>query len=103
MRVMRCDLDGSNVETIVRTGQGDDDRRDETRWCVGVAVDHVGGHLYWTQKGPSDAGLGKILRAGIDLPAGDTAAIRGDIGGVQRLTRADRPRNRCHHADAVLD
>ena len=79
MRVMRCDLDGSNVETLVQTGHGDDDRRDETLWCVGVAVDHVGGHLYWTQKGPSDAGLGKILRAGIDLPADETAAARSDI------------------------
>ncbi|MEU9624479.1 3-hydroxyacyl-CoA dehydrogenase [Streptomyces sp. NPDC048155] len=79
MRVMRCDLDGSNVETLVQTGQGEDDRSDETRWCVGVAVDPVGGHLYWTQKGPSDAGLGKILRAGIDLPAGEGAAERGDI------------------------
>ncbi|MFJ7945775.1 YncE family protein [Streptomyces sp. NPDC096354] len=79
MRVMRCDLDGSNVETLVQTGRGEDDRRDETRWCVGVAVDPVGGHLYWTQKGPSDAGLGKILRAGVDLPAGESAAERGDI------------------------
>ena len=79
MRVMRCDLDGSNVETLVQTGHGDDDRRDETTWCVGVAVDHVGGHLYWTQKGPSDAGLGKILRAGIEVPAGESAARRGDI------------------------
>ena len=79
MRVMRCDLDGSNVETLVQTGQGDDDRRDQTRWCVGVAVDPAGGHLYWTQKGPSDAGLGKILRAGIDVPAGDTPADRSDI------------------------
>lgn len=79
MRVMRCDLDGQNVETLVQTGQGEDDRRDETKWCVGVAVDPVGGHLYWTQKGPSDAGLGKILRAGIDLPAGEAAAERGDI------------------------
>jgi sugar lactone lactonase YvrE len=79
MRVMRCNLDGSNVETLVQTGEGDDDRRDETKWCVGVAVDPVGGHLYWTQKGPSDAGLGKILRTGIDLPAGETAAGRGDI------------------------
>ncbi|MGW9130402.1 YncE family protein [Streptomyces sp. NPDC055681] len=79
MRVMRCDLDGSNVETLVQTGQSEDDRRDETRWCVGVAVDPVGGHLYWTQKGPSDAGLGKILRAGVDLPAGERAAERGDI------------------------
>jgi hypothetical protein len=79
MRVMRCDLDGSNIETLVQTGQGDDDRRDETRWCVGIAVDHIGGHLYWTQKGPSDAGLGRILRAGIDLPAGESADHRGDI------------------------
>jgi sugar lactone lactonase YvrE len=79
MRVMRCDLDGSNVETLVQTGLGEEDRRDETRWCVGVAVDHAGGHLYWTQKGPSDAGLGRILRAGIDLPAGESAPYRSDI------------------------
>jgi DNA-binding beta-propeller fold protein YncE len=78
MRVMRCDLDGSNVETLVQTGQGDD-RRDETNWCVGVTVDHVGGHLYWTQKGPSDAGLGRILRAGIDVPVGESASRRSDV------------------------
>jgi DNA-binding beta-propeller fold protein YncE len=79
MRVMRCGLDGSNVETLVQTGHGNADRRDETRWCVGVAVDHVGGHLYWTQKGPSNAGRGKLLRAGIDLPTGETADSRSDI------------------------
>jgi DNA-binding beta-propeller fold protein YncE len=79
MRVMRCNLDGSNVETLVQSGHGEEDRRDETNWCVGVAVDHVGGHLYWTQKGPSDAGLGRILRAGIELPAGESAAHRSDV------------------------
>ena len=104
MRVMRCDLDGSNVETLVQTGQGDDDRRDETRWCVGVAVDHVGGHLYWTQKGPSDAGLGRILRAGIDIPAGESAARRCDIEVVFKDLpepidlEIDRD-----HTDSVLD
>jgi DNA-binding beta-propeller fold protein YncE len=79
MRVMHCDLDGSNVETLVQTGEGDDDRRDQTNWCVGVAVDSRGAALYWTQKGPSDAGLGRIMRAGIDLPADETAAGRSDI------------------------
>ena len=79
MRVMRCNRDGTSVETLVQTGHGDEDRRDETNWCVGVAVDHVGGHLYWTQKGPSDAGLGRILRAGIDLPAGESASNRSDV------------------------
>src|SRR5262245_13551850 len=79
MRVMRCNLDGSNVETLVRTGEGDNDRRDETKWCVGVSVDHVGGHLYWTQKGPSDAGLGRILRAVIDVTTGESAERRSNI------------------------
>jgi hypothetical protein len=31
-RVMRCDIDGSNVETLIETEQGD--RRDETRRYV---------------------------------------------------------------------
>ncbi|MCW3014453.1 MAG: hypothetical protein JWO02_1545 [Solirubrobacterales bacterium] len=79
MRVMRCDLNGSNVETLVQTGEGDEDRRDQTRWCVGIAVDRARGHIYWTQKGPSDGGRGRILRAGIDLPSGETAADRSDI------------------------
>lgn len=79
MRVMRCNLDGSELETLIQAGLGDADRRDETNWCVGVAVDHVGGHLYWTQKGPSDAGDGRLLRAGIDVPEGESAAHRGDI------------------------
>jgi hypothetical protein len=79
MRVMRCDVDGSNLETLVRTGAGDDDRRDQTRWCVGVAVDVPGARVYWTQKGPSDGGLGRILRAPLELPAGATPADRGDV------------------------
>ena len=79
MRVMRCDVDGSNVETLVQTGQGDEDRREVTNWCVGIAVDTDRGHVYWTQKGPSDGGRGRILRAGIELPAGQTPADRDDI------------------------
>src|SRR6516164_1964677 len=35
MRVMRANLDGSQVETLVERGRGDEDRRDESRWCVG--------------------------------------------------------------------
>src|SRR6202163_4966908 len=39
MRVMRANLDGTNVETLVKTGERDDHRRDATRWCVGITVD----------------------------------------------------------------
>ncbi|HEY0105153.1 MAG TPA: hypothetical protein VGB91_03645 [Rhizomicrobium sp.] len=79
MRVMRCDLDGSKVETLVDASQGDTTRRDQTKWCVGIAIDHAGGHLYWSQKGPDNAGRGRIFRAGIDIPKGETAAARSDI------------------------
>src|SRR6201991_2518997 len=80
MRVMRCDLDGSHIETLVDTSQGDPrPGPDAVKWCVGVAVDLDGGKVYWTQKGPDNAGKGRICRAGIELPDGQTAVDRADI------------------------
>jgi DNA-binding beta-propeller fold protein YncE len=80
MRLMRANLDGSNIETLVDTSQGDPrPGPDATKWCVGVAVDVDGGKVYWTQKGPDNAGNGRIFRAGIEIPAGQTASDRADI------------------------
>jgi DNA-binding beta-propeller fold protein YncE len=79
MRVMRCNLDGSDIETLVESGQGDADRRDETRWCVGIAVDAERGQIYWTQKGPDNAGRGSIFRSNVEIPDGQSAADRTDI------------------------
>jgi hypothetical protein len=79
MRVMRSNLDGSSIETLVETGQGDADRHDAKRWCVGITVDVERGQIYWTQKGPDDAGEGRIFRANIEIPKGQTAANRKDI------------------------
>src|SRR5262245_16327860 len=47
--------------------------------CVGIAVDPDRGQIYWTQKGPDDAGKGRLFRANIDLPKGENAANRSDI------------------------
>ena len=79
MRVMRANLDGSQVETLVETGRGDTDRRDQTRWCVGITIDRKLGKIYWTQKGPDDGGLGRIFRANIDIPKGESPSNRSDI------------------------
>ena len=79
MRVMRANLDGSQVETLVEAGRGDKDRRDQTRWCVGITIDPKLRKFYWTQKGPDDAGLGRIFRANIDTPKGESPANRSDI------------------------
>ena len=79
MRVMRSNLDGSRVETLVEAGRGDADRRDQTRWCVGITIDPVRKHIYWTQKGPDNAERGRLFRAGIEIPKGESAASRSDV------------------------
>jgi DNA-binding beta-propeller fold protein YncE len=79
MRVMRCNLDGTRLETLIEAGRGEADRRDQTRWCVGLTIDPKRGHIYWTQKGPDNAGLGRMFRANVEIPAGQTAATRSDI------------------------
>src|SRR4051812_33796425 len=80
MRVMRANLDGSDVETLVDTSQGDArPGPDPTKWCVGIAVDVAGGKVYWTQKGGDNAGQGRICRANLALPPGQTAANRQDV------------------------
>jgi hypothetical protein len=80
MRVMRANIDGSHIQTLVDTSQGDPrPGPDLTKWCVGVAIDVDRGQLYWTQKGPDNGGKGRLFRAGIDIPAGQTAADRCDI------------------------
>jgi hypothetical protein len=79
MRVMRCNLDGSEIETLIESGRGDVDRSDQTRWCVGIVIDPKRKQIYWTQKGPDNGERGRIFRAGIDLPWGESADERTDI------------------------
>jgi DNA-binding beta-propeller fold protein YncE len=80
MRVMRANLDGSDIETLVDTSRGDPrPGADPVKWCVGVAVDVDADKLYWTQKGGDNAGEGRILRANLDIPRGQTPTNRTDI------------------------
>jgi hypothetical protein len=79
MRVMRANLDGSQIETLVEAGHGDHDLHDQTRWCVGITVDPKHKKFYWTQKGPDNGGQGRIFRANLEIPNGETPATRSDI------------------------
>jgi len=74
---MRANLDGTKVETLVETAQGEEARRDARNWCVGIGLDVDRGKVYWTQKG--SGGNGRILRANIEIPKGDTPTRRSDI------------------------
>src|SRR4029077_8376309 len=79
VRVVRSNLDGSQIETLVEAGRGQDDRSNPSNWCVGITVDTDRGHIYWTQKGPEKGEHGRIFRANIEIPAVQTAANRRDI------------------------
>jgi sugar lactone lactonase YvrE len=85
-RLFFSDREGAAVRSVsLRTGEVRDEvvvadteegRRDERNQCVGVAVDERGGYLYWTQKGPPDGGEGRILRAPLAIPDGQSAEGR---------------------------
>ncbi|KAE8331377.1 hypothetical protein BDV39DRAFT_218710 [Aspergillus sergii] len=81
MRVHRVNFNGDGHEVLIQTGDFNDpaDKRDQTKHCVGIAVDPKHGKFYWTQKGASKAKQGRIFRANICTPVGETAATRSDV------------------------
>ena len=74
-RVSSVRTDGTGFADLIINKPGDDWLEE----CVGVAVDPGRGYLYWTQKGPVKGGKGRIFRAGIAIPPGETAANRSDV------------------------
>ncbi|MCD0485535.1 hypothetical protein LO771_24900 [Streptacidiphilus sp. ASG 303] len=74
-RISRVRSDGEGLTDLVVTPPGTGVLGE----CVGVAVDPARGHLYWTQKGPPKGGQGRILRSGLDVPAGESPESRSDV------------------------
>lgn len=80
-RVYRCNFDGSELETVVSTSDAlnvDPEKRVHD-WCVGIAVDSQLGKFYWSQKGPSKGGQGRIFCANISTPVGTSGVSRTDV------------------------
>lgn len=69
MRVLRCDYDGGSLEFLITNGNWKEGTEDKEKWCVGIAVSPKLGKFYWTQKGASKSGTGRIFCANIDGPA----------------------------------
>lgn len=78
MKVMRANVDGSQLETVVDT-RNSACNNDKCKMVVGVAVDVAGGWVYWTQKGGTSAGEGTLSRAPITMNPGETPGKRSDI------------------------
>ena len=82
MRIMRANLDGTRLETLLDTSQGDPrpgtDAAQLVRWESATLVPDRG-QIYWTQKGNDNAGDGRIFRAGIEIPKGQDPKNRKDV------------------------
>lgn len=71
-RIQSCQLDGSQLTTLYDSAAGEKrPLQDGQHWCVGIALDTKRQLLYWTQKGGSKGGAGRIFRAPIP-PSGET-------------------------------
>ena len=82
LRVMRINLDGTEHETIIQNGdwKAENDKvLDLRNWCVGITISHRLDKFFWTQKGYSKAGTGRIFSANIQMPEGATPSTRQDI------------------------
>jgi DNA-binding beta-propeller fold protein YncE len=80
MRVMRVNLDGSELETLIDSAGGDPrPGPNADKWCVGIAVDTRDGYFYWTQKGPDNGESGRLCRAPLQFRPGEDASSRTDI------------------------
>ena len=104
MRVMRCNLDGSQLETLIEAGRGEADSRDQTRWCVGLTIDPKFGRIYWSAKRPGQC------RARPHLPCQCRNSRRPNRSDqvrhrdlLRRPAGADRSRARPQEPRSLLD
>lgn len=79
MRVMRANMDGSDIEVLYRAGTTESDKQDLRNWCIGIAVDEKSKTLFWSQKGPSKGNKGRIFQMGLDMIHGESAEHRTDV------------------------
>ena len=80
--VLRCGYDESHLVKVIDNGTcGSEDN--VLDWCVGVALSPSLGKLFWTQKGPSKGGKGRLFSAnlptGIDGAATGVRCLLGDL------------------------
>lgn len=81
LRVFRCNYDGSSLDLLIDNGESGTSQAapDPSRWCVGVTVSPKLGKIFWTQKGVSKGGKGRIFTANIQMPSGQSPKTRDDI------------------------
>jgi DNA-binding beta-propeller fold protein YncE len=78
-RIMRANVDGSDIEVLYRASCENSNKSSLLHWCVGIAVDEESNTIFWTQKGPSKGNKGRIFRMGLDFRVGEMLEDRSDV------------------------
>lgn len=79
MKILRAHVKTKKVEELLNTCDMFPNEPNENRYCVGIALDIEKGHIYWTMKGPSKGGTGRILCADYDFNAKDAVIHKAGI------------------------
>ncbi|HGM5492295.1 TPA: hypothetical protein ACKP1B_003984 [Serratia fonticola] len=66
MKIERCHIGTGKVEVLLDTCNMFINEVKENRYCVGIALDTQNNRIFWTMKGPSKGGQGKLLCAPFD-------------------------------------
>ncbi|QIW98537.1 hypothetical protein AMS68_004055 [Peltaster fructicola] len=91
LSIYRVNFDGSELELLYQTGDWrtePEKSEDAVFWPVGVTLSKKLKKFFWTQKGYAKGGTGRIFSAGLELPAGMTAANRNDVEVVVSIFRS---------------
>lgn len=81
-RIVRCNMDGSQLETLVTAHDTAPLGNDCSQWCVGVAVAPKMGKFFWVQKGAAKSSTGRIFSADIETPSDSSSSARPDVKGL---------------------
>lgn len=73
MKIERCKIETGKVEILLNTSTMFLSEEKENRYCVGIALDILNNRIFWTMKGPSKGGTGKLLTAPFDF--NDSTAV----------------------------
>jgi hypothetical protein len=75
--VFRCKYDGSRLQKIIDNSINSQSgtESDVMGWCVGIALSPSLNKLFWSQKGPSKGGRGRIFSAELPSNHGPDVAI----------------------------
>lgn len=82
MRIERCQITTGKVEVLLDSSKLFPSEVRESRYCIGIALDQKNNRIFWTMKGPSKGGQGRLLSAPFDYRAANAAINLEEINVV---------------------